>query len=488
MPNTHTTQKLKKGTPVTTAGGYTAKVVGPDPKDSERVIIKYTGLQAWLGEDSYHPSQLRIEGLPPETKPATNTPRRRNKKAAESLTIYKPASDPETIEQGLREGWIQPVSKKVDLKVGDLLETSDGYLGLIEAWDRDGYTVALSNGKYLTGTNAELRRWGYKKLWSEGDRITPKHNPGSRHGVIVGFNIKNKKTPLLIRFDGSQTDGKWGKDAVILADDNIQPAINETAPESIKTEEVKATRDRAATEDPGNCAEPAGSNHRRSRHKSRRKARDRQEVSVSPIGATEDQESGCQGPAPVGTDRRIEVARSQVADIRNTGWIETADGEMLNPLHYTVIDDLNTTEGIQAAIAAIQKEGPIMPTGCWIEAYTATRKTKTGDTRQYTYYRVKAYEPMFEAEDGTLKRSKNLGDVNSEAYQDWCQRRERRERINQLQKQLIQLEKSKPPPEKTLIYESTPAWFDETLDKWRWEDIPEGYERAEMYRHYRKAS
>ncbi len=103
-------------------------------------------------------------------------------------------------------------------QVGDLLETSDGYLGVIEGWDRDGYTVALSNGKYLTGTDIQLHQWGYQKVWSQGDRVTPKHAPGSRYGTITGFNIKNKKTPLLIQFDGSNTEGKWGKDAVILAE------------------------------------------------------------------------------------------------------------------------------------------------------------------------------------------------------------------------------------------------------------------------------
>lgn len=33
-----------------------------------------------------------------------------------------------------------------------------------------------------------------------GDRVTPAHRPGSREGVITGFNSKNRKTPILVEF------------------------------------------------------------------------------------------------------------------------------------------------------------------------------------------------------------------------------------------------------------------------------------------------
>jgi hypothetical protein len=48
-----------------------------------------------------------------------------------------------------------------------------------------------------------------------GDRVTPAHRPGSRVGTIEGFNPKNKKTPVLVRFDNEKATGKWGDRALL---------------------------------------------------------------------------------------------------------------------------------------------------------------------------------------------------------------------------------------------------------------------------------
>lgn len=142
---------------------------------------------------------------------------------AEAIALQKQLEQPDALSEFLAEvdealGDSEPYPTREDYKVGDLLGVSDGHLAIVEAWDRDSFTILVSNGKRLSGDVKDLKRWGYQKIWSKGDRVTPKHNPGSRIGTIIGFNLKNKKTPLLVRFDGEQAEGKWGKDAVVRAE------------------------------------------------------------------------------------------------------------------------------------------------------------------------------------------------------------------------------------------------------------------------------
>ncbi|WP_242042077.1 hypothetical protein [Leptolyngbya sp. FACHB-541] len=47
-----------------------------------------------------------------------------------------------------------------------------------------------------------------------GDRITPAHRPGSRYGRVTGFR-KDRKTPVLVTFDGDVAEGNWGATALL---------------------------------------------------------------------------------------------------------------------------------------------------------------------------------------------------------------------------------------------------------------------------------
>lgn len=57
-----------------------------------------------------------------------------------------------------------------------------------------------------------------------GDRVTPKHSPGSRSGVVEGFR-KNRKTPVIVRwFNSTGADpapGYWGVDALLLDEGQV---------------------------------------------------------------------------------------------------------------------------------------------------------------------------------------------------------------------------------------------------------------------------
>lgn len=113
-----------------------------------------------------------------------------------------------------------------EFKVGDLLEVKDvrgskstSFLAMIESVEEGVYTLMLSDGIVLEGTTENLIRWGYKRLWSIGDKVTPKRSPGSRYGTITGFNIK-KKAPLLVKFDSYKVESQMAKDAVVLAPDD----------------------------------------------------------------------------------------------------------------------------------------------------------------------------------------------------------------------------------------------------------------------------
>ncbi len=115
--------------------------------------------------------------------------------------------------------------------VTPITETEARMAPLIEPESDDG---SLGEIEQLLNPDSEARDWRV------GDRVTPKHRPGSRIGTIVGLNRGNKRTPLLVQFDGEKTTGKWGWDAVIAADnsaaDNNDLAIIEKPPESITTD------------------------------------------------------------------------------------------------------------------------------------------------------------------------------------------------------------------------------------------------------------
>lgn len=247
---------------VTTPGGYTAEILGPDPQDSSRVKIRYIGQHAWLGEDSYPAATFGLEAPAPR-----KSRRQRGQTPPPELTVFRPASDPETIEQGLKEGWIQP-----------------------------------------TGLGS----------WHQGD-------------LVEGIDD-----------DGERISGQVGA---------------------------------------------VGVNY-----------------------------------------------------LRLTSGVAIYNPKLLHP-HNSPAAQRATLE---AQITALHKDGPVMPPGSWIEPYTATRKRKDGSTAQYTYYRVKAYEAILEAEHGQLKRSKSLGTADSPLYREWCSRRDRRQRLNELQAQLKRIQPQPP--------------------------------------------
>lgn len=82
------------------------------------------------------------------------------------------------------------------------------------------YQIKFQSGDILWVEVEQI--WADKPYWdkesqllSVGDRITPAHRPGSRMGTIEGFNPKNKKTPVLVRFDNEKAIGKWGDRALL---------------------------------------------------------------------------------------------------------------------------------------------------------------------------------------------------------------------------------------------------------------------------------
>jgi len=562
---------FKKGTKVDTPGGYTAVVVGPDPKDSDRLIIRYTGLQAYLGEDSYLPSQLRVAGTPPETKIREAAPRRRrSKKAPEPLTVYKPASDPETIEQGLKEGWIQPTdptksertcdrcqhSKHIEAPEGKAFECklkkvtgavmSGGIMASILAHKCGSYLPveevgqnpeATSNPTPVSSKSESELPWKFIPDWLDQEdadfwleysqsQVEWQHN----NIKMFGRDIQLPRLEAIIGDGDYSYSGvtlkaqPWGKQGLYFIKQRIEKTTGFSYGIGIGNQ-YRDGNDHIgwhSDDSPEMGKNPAiaslslGATRKfQLRHKQTRQVYTFElthgSLFVMLPGCQEQYHHRiCKAPKQDGlrinwtfrplvaherttaqsesleTTPRLLIARSQVKDVRDSGWIETRDGQMLNPLHYAVAED---AASIQAQIDAIRKEGEVMPSGCSIEPYKATRKLSNGETKQYTYYRVKAYKPIFEDKNGSLKRSKNLGDANSAAYQDWCQRRDRRERITRLQKQLDQIRKNKAPPGITFRVVDLPQWWlDETTNQSRWDAIPDDYEPCEMYRSYRRKS
>lgn len=320
--------------------------------------------------------------------------------------------------------------------------------------------------------------------------LAVKQKPQLKRGTEVttpsGYTAKVLKTDpknpnrVLIRYTGQQA---W------LGEDSYPPyalTASFSTQHSALTDKEAPREQRTASQNLGDRAKSTRPDHDRNRHPSRRRSCTCPTAPVQTDGSAENQAQRQPAGLSLETSRvKQPVPRSQISAIRSSGWIVTIDGQMLNPLHYEVLEYGSLS--LNAQIEAIHKSGPVMPTGCWIESYTTTRTLQNGTKKQYTYYRVKAYEPIFEAEDGTLKRSKSLGDASSATYQDWCQRRQRRERIAQLQKQLKHEQKNKAPPEiKFRVVEIPQAWFDEEINQFRWDPMPDDYKPCEIYRHYCK--
>lgn len=630
MPTpTRKTSTLRTGTAVTTPGGYTAKIVGPDPKDASRVVIRYTGIQAHLGEDSYSPNQLRVVGAPPEIQEKPVRAKRSRKATVEPLTVYKPASDLETVEQGLKEGWIQPTGEvraeqscdrcqfqeiEQNCSEGKAFKCTQGKItgaifvgGVIARELAKTCDVFQSNvepelpwkfiPKFLADEQADLWmiysqqvQWQHNEIKMFGRQIklprleaiigdgdysysglTLKASPwtprftalkqsieaetGYGYGICIGnqyrdgndyigwhsddspemgknpaiaslslgatrkFQLRHKQTKqvhtfelthgsLFVMLPGCQEQYHHR----ICKASGAGLRINWTFRPLISTHEQ---RDTAKTS--GDHPEAAQPDHRGNRSRRQPKSTNSQETPLPTSRAAQDKARRNKQVAPLDSPTNRPIARPlppSTPDGRPwiTGdWVEGLDDDknvvqgtvaaegvgylrlMTNVAIYQpkLIHPAGSIEakrnGILSQIESIRKQGEMMPTGCWIEAYHVTRKLKTGDKQQYKYFRVKAYQPIFEDEQGNFKRSKNLGDVSSKAYQDWCQRRHRREQINQLQKQLSKLDRecnNKSPPEKFVVYHVPQAWFEG--NNVHWGGIPDDYEPTGNYREYRK--
>lgn len=625
------TNTLRKGTAVTTPGGYTAKVVGPDPKDSDRVIIRYTGNQAYLGEDSYTPSQLRVVGAPPEIQEKPARAKRRSKTAAEPLTIYKPASDTETIEQGLKEGWIQPAGEvkaeqscdrcqfqeiehncsegkafkctqgKITgaIFVGgiiaqELAKTCDAFQATVEPelpwkfipnwleqedadfwleysqsqveWRHNNINMfgrdiqlprleaIIGDGDYsYSGVTLKAQPWGKEGLYFIKQRI--EKATGFSYSIGIGNQYRDGNDHIGWHSDDSKEMGKSPAIASLSLGATRKFQLRHKQTKQVHTFELthgslfvmlpgcqeqyhhricKASgaglrinwtfrplaihEQRPTPKNPGNRATTAQPNHPGNRNSSQHSSGDGKKAPLPAVRSGKNQARRHKTAAPLDSNSNRPIAQPlppSTPDGRPwiTGdWVEGTDdngtlvqgtvaAEGVGYLRLTTNVAIYQPKLIHPAssieakrqhlineIEAVRKSGEVMPTGCWIEAYHVTRRLKTGDKQQYKYFRVKAYQPMFEDDNGTLKRSKNLGDVSSKAYQDWCQRRHRREQINQLQKQLSKLDRecnNKSPPEKFVVYHVPQAWFEG--NNVHWGAIPDDYEPIpNTYREYRR--
>lgn len=89
----------------------------------------------------------------------------------------------------------------------------------------------------------------------------------------------------------------------------------------------------------------------------------------------------------------------------------------------------------------IRQSGEVAPKGCWIERSPTTKKLANGERVRFLYYRVKAYQPIFQGEGGKMVKSLHLGTETDPYYQDWCERMERRRKINELEAELDKIER-----------------------------------------------
>ncbi len=100
--------------------------------------------------------------------------------------------------------------------------------------------------------------------------------------------------------------------------------------------------------------------------------------------------------------------------------------------------ELSRRAELLAQINMIRSTGPVAPHGCWMEKETVRKKLVGGEIKRYEYFRIKAYEPIFEGK-GKKTRSIHLGD--DQALNDWGDRLSRRRAINALEKEIDQIER-----------------------------------------------
>ena len=97
----------------------------------------------------------------------------------------------------------------------------------------------------------------------------------------------------------------------------------------------------------------------------------------------------------------------------------------------TRLEELNFLQSqLQQDIKAIELEGEIAPSGCWIVRYIA--KGQKGG--RYWYYKWMSHDPIFVTKNGNPSRHQYLGKAGSEAYLKAVEALSRRGRIEALER------------------------------------------------------
>lgn len=100
------------------------------------------------------------------------------------------------------------------------------------------------------------------------------------------------------------------------------------------------------------------------------------------------------------------------------------------------LSELNfLTEQLQKDIKAIELEGEIAPSGCWIVHYQA--KGQKGG--RYWYYKWMSHDPIFVTKNGNPSRHQYLGKAGSKAYLKAVKALSRRGRIEALERAMSTL-------------------------------------------------
>jgi hypothetical protein len=91
-------------------------------------------------------------------------------------------------------------------------------------------------------------------------------------------------------------------------------------------------------------------------------------------------------------------------------------------------------------IDRIRKSGFIAPKGSWLEPAPVKKKLKNGDIKTYSYWRVRAADPIFQKGAHYISHL-YLGTDADPDYKDWCKRMRRRRLIAQIEREIDRLER-----------------------------------------------
>lgn len=373
------------------------------------------------------------------------------------LQICKPKLSPEDIAQGLSEGWLAPMPAPAPPE--ESLESLKAALAKIQS--------SSKAGNRTRDRQCELER----KLQERRSQLRAKFAPGQRVQVVdhwlpddigkCGVVVKLPDLPELrshikVEIDGVTHDGKpfgtyyFPESLRILPP---EPPMTKAAPDGADSgalptsetlsystgewvEVIASTLDEDIGRR-GKVADPPYSAVTGMQHKVR--------VLLDGDRLVRIWEPSALRKLPPELTRPDQVERSHNCPVCNA--------DLLRP--YLVCGFCNW-DGTPAAPAAdnelvqrrsqllqqidqIRKDGEVAPKGCWIESYTVSKKLAGGDKKQFSYQRIKAYNPIFQGKKGAMKRSLHLG--TDAILKDWCDRMERRRAISKLESELDEIER-----------------------------------------------